>query len=73
MTTATLPGLRQLTDTELAQSWHAGALDLATLERECARRDRADRARAAARRRTSEWEAAAYAQYEQAEQSCSYR
>lgn len=70
MTTATLPGLRQLTDTELAESWHVGALDLATLERECARRDRADHAKRRADADRSAWYDAAHAQYLAADAEC---
>jgi hypothetical protein len=68
MTTALMPNLAQLTDAQLGQAWSDGAIDLETLTRECDRRESAEKrsasARAAGRRRHSEWEAAAYAQYE---------
>lgn len=62
--------LRTLTDAQLSDAFHAELLDYAALDAECTRRDRRDRARAAARRRQAEWEAAAYAQYLAADAYC---
>ena len=71
MTTVTVPGIPGLTDHELRDAWCAGAVGLPELAAECERRDRAQRrsaaARAASRRRHTEWESAAYAQYLEAE------
>ena len=70
MTTATLPRLRRLSDDELAQAWHVGAVDLATLTAECGRRDRADRSAAKRKAERSAWYDAAHAQYLAADAQC---
>lgn len=71
MTTASVLDIGQLSDAELADAWSAGHIDQDTLTAECDRRDaaeqakraRSDKARASARARNAEWEAAAYANY----------
>ena len=70
MTTATLPRLRELDDYQLSQAWHAGALDWVTVERECNRRDRADRSAAKRQAERSAWYDAAHAQYLAADAQC---
>ena len=70
MTTATLPRLRELDDNQLSEAWHVGAVDLATLTAECARRDRADRSAAKRKAERSEWYDAAHAQYLAADAQC---
>jgi hypothetical protein len=74
--TAERPALASLTDDELAGAYCAAEDDALKAEclAEAERRDRAERAgnaaRAAARQRNAEWEAAAYAQYLEAERAC---
>lgn len=70
--TATLEraDLAAMTDAELAGLWSAGGVDLASLEAECARRDKAGKIRAASRARNGDWEAAARASFERAEEFC---
>jgi hypothetical protein len=74
MTTASVLDIRQLTDSELADAWSAGRIDLPALEAEAGRRDRAEKAaakrRASSRARHAEWEAAAYANYLAADAHC---
>lgn len=68
------PALGQLTEAELVECLRAGAIDAAAFAADVERRDQAERrraaARAGARRRNAEWEAAAYAQYEAASAYC---
>src|SRR5215472_7692698 len=72
VTTATAPELGKLTDQQLAQLWHAtgGTFPLDVLERECGRRDRADRAKRRADAERSAWYEAAHAQYLAADAQC---
>ena len=62
--------LAAMTDAELSQAFADDAIDLATLERECARRDKAAKIRAASRARHEPWEAAARANFAAAEEFC---
>ena len=73
MTTATAEriDLRALSDADLAGLYPDAAEDVqAAILAECARRDRSDKARAAARERNAEWEATAYANYLAADARC---
>lgn len=70
--TVDVPNLRELTLDQLTEVWCASGGELeAEIEAELARREQAERRRAAARdaarRRNAEWEAAAYAQYLEAD------
>lgn len=62
--------IRELSDNELSDLWRAGGIDLATLERESDRRDRAARAAAKRAAERAAWLDAAHAQYEQASEAC---
>jgi hypothetical protein len=70
MTTATLSDIGQLSDAELADALTCEALDLATVQAERKRRQRAGKVRAASRARNAEWEETAYAQYLAADARC---
>lgn len=67
MITATLTrpadALRQLSDLELAEAYAAGRVSFADLERECSRRDGAERRAATVRARQDAWFDSAHAQY----------
>jgi hypothetical protein len=70
-TEAIAPDLRTLSDEELAALYGAGDDDLsAAVLAECARRDRADKARDKRRAVSAEWYDAMFAQYMQAEDAC---
>lgn len=70
MTVSGAADIRQLSDEQLADVWRAGGIDLAELEAESARRDRAEAARAARRAREIQWAEAMHAQFTAAESYC---
>lgn len=77
MITVTVPvdarQFRTLSDAELARVWSDGRISLPALERECARRNRADAKRAQYEANKAAWWEAAHAQYEQASADCAGR
>lgn len=62
--------LRALTDAQLAGAFGRGEITMAELERECDRRERAERTRAAQARRYAEWRDYHHAEFVAAEDYC---